>query len=398
MSFFALYLAGQFSIEVTIIGVCSLFNHEVDCLVSSATYANDVLEICTDCGLCVEECLFLKKTGKQPREVSRLLADNPKQQMQLAYSCALCSLCGVLCPVGLDLGKLFLEARRRLVDEGVGPLSGHLFYLSDKKWNINTLYRDNYGIDYSDLIKPSSSTVFFPGCSMATFSPKLTRAVFKRISSNIESLGLVIDCCHKPIRDLGLQKRYEDAVNVLDKKLDEMNASKVITACPMCHSTLTDCLRNKEVVTVYELLNESDIQTTNEVVTIHDSCADRDKGVVGSKVRGILKGFNIVEMEHSREKSICCGAGGLMSAVDQDLALSLVKTRLDEAKATNASNLVVYCVTCANMLQAQPSSVKVTHVLNMIFGMLDDYTQMQANLQRMFTGPKAKENMLKLTS
>jgi hypothetical protein len=48
------------------------------------------------------------------------------------------------------------------------------------------------------------------------------------------------------------------------------------------------------------------------------------------------------------------------------------------------------------MLSAVPSQLKIRHALNLLLEVDEDYSQIQPNLQRLFTGPKAKENIQKL--
>ena len=232
---------------------------------------------------------------------------------------------------------------------------------------------------------------------MSTFAPKLTRTIFSQLKRFNGSVGILIDCCQKPIHDLGLQERFEKAIEKLKQRVAEQGAKRVITACPNCYYTLKQCL-GVEVVSIYDALPEAAFKKITGVITIHDSCPDREEGLFGRKVRSILSGCQIIEMKHSKENTICCGAGGLASAVDPDLALTYVKMRLEEAKATQAEYLVTYCVTCVNMLTSVPSEIKIIHALNLLLGVDEDYSQIQPNLQRLFTGPRAKENIQKIVS
>ncbi|MEM4298015.1 MAG: (Fe-S)-binding protein, partial [Nitrososphaerota archaeon] len=335
---------------------------------------------------------------KSPLQLSKALIEDHQGYKNLIYSCFLCGLCASVCPLSLSPKEMFEEWRRKLVDEGVAPLKNHAFSMTDKKWNIYTLYRENYGIDYSDLMKSSCETAFFPGCNMATFAPQLTREVLRLVNSSFPSSGIVVECCQKPIHDIGLQKRFEDALGRLQLKLSGLGVKKLITACPNCFYTLRENLQGIEVITVYNLIEEKDIRIpSTQKITIHDSCPDRAEGLFASKVRGLLKNLQIVEMEHSRDRALCCGAGGLSSTVSQDLALANVKKRLEEARNVNADLILTYCVTCMNMLRVIPSKAKVLHVLNLILGVEEDYSQVQSNLQKLFTGPKAKENIMKIT-
>ena len=53
-------------------------------------------------------------------------------------------------------------------------------------------------------------------------------------------------------------------------------------------------------------------------------------------------GYSIEEMAHNRERSICCGSGGMVPAVAPELARKMTDFRLSEA----TRDLVTYCASC----------------------------------------------------
>ena len=59
-----------------------------------------------------------------------------------------------------------------------------------------------------------------------------------------------------------------------------------------------------------------------------------------------MLGVTLVEMAESRENAACCGGGGLLKAVDVDLAGDLAENRTQQAMATGATALISSCVTC----------------------------------------------------
>ncbi len=332
--------------------------------------------------------------NRNPKKITELL-NNYKKEQSMVYSCSLCGLCDLLCPEGLRLQEIFYKYRKRLVDEGTSPSKNHLLYMTDKMWNIFTAYQDNYKIDYSDLIRTNCENIFFPGCAMSSFFPKITRMAFKYVESKLPSLGLMLDCCYKPLYDIGFQKRFEIAINELDKKITNIGANKVITACPTCYHVLKKNM-GKEVISIYEILDENHIENKELKITIHDSCMDREKTIIGNQIRSLLRRFNITEMKHSKDKTICCGAGGLVACIDPDLCLSMVKRRLDEAKEARADLLLTYCYNCLLMLTSLSSKVKVSHILNLFFRVEENYSLIRSNLQKLFSGSIGKENYQKI--
>jgi Fe-S oxidoreductase len=289
-------------------------------------------------------------------------------------------------------------------------------FLSDKKYNVYSIYRSANSIDYGDLVKQKTKTILFPGCSMGTFFPKLTRALYQNLAKTEPDLGILMDCCQKPLKDLGLNERYEKATAKLDAKLDAMGAQKIITACPSCLAVLRERFKDREVVSCYSELSpvkdqvvipsfgkEVTVEVGSRVrdygrakITVHDSCSDREYGLVGPQVRRLLSqagGAEIVEMVHSGKNSMCCGSGGLVPAFDPALATEVKRRRIDEAESSGAEMMVTYCATCASAFRSggDPSKVEVRHALELLLGVKEDYDAIQKNLEKLFGPGKRKE-------
>ena len=72
-------------------------------------------------------------------------------------------------------------------------------------------------------------------------------------------------------------------------------------------------------------------------------------------------GYTVEEMAHNRERSICCGSGGMVPAVAPELAKKMTDFRLSEA----TRDLVTYCASCrARLAKAGHPTL---HVLDLPF-------------------------------
>jgi Fe-S oxidoreductase len=131
-------------------------------------------------------------------------------------------------------------------------------------------------------------------------------------------------------------------------------------------------------------------------ITVHDSCSDREYGVVGPQVRQLLsqaKDVEMVEMVHNGRNSMCCGSGGLVPAFDPELASEVKRRRIGEAESSGAEVMVTYCATCANAFRSggDPSKVEVRHALELLLGVKEDYDAIRKNLEKLFGPGKRKE-------
>jgi Fe-S oxidoreductase len=141
----------------------------------------------------------------------------------------------------------------------------------------------------------------------------------------------------------------------LKDKILSLGIKRLIMACPNCFYELKKALINQEIeiITVYDVLKEQESPELRSIAngmtcTVHDSCPDRFEGTLGTQVREALqgRGYQIVEMEDSRDKTICCGSGGQISHFRPEFAQELVQKRISEAEKTGAETLVAYCLSC----------------------------------------------------
>lgn len=336
----------------------------------------EVLNKCTECRLCVNECPFLTWLGKTPREVSQDLLGTINGLKTYPFSCFLCGLCKVVCPNKIDVPEMFHEARRALASKLLSSNTYYKLLLPDEEHFLAYEYKKRKKISYENLAPNRYfKYAFFPGCAMSYSSPKAILVLYDMLNDNLKDVGIIDLCCGKPIYDLGLTARATRWLihRVIDR-LRGHECKVVITACPNCYYYLKHTLTGEfKVVTIYELLlNELRGRVEDLVLTIHDSCPDRFNGLFAKLVREILSGCKLIEMEHSKERTICCGSGGLVSCISPQLTLSLINIRINEAIRTGAQIMTVYCYNCAISFWSVQPSIEVKHVLNLVLKVEDE--------------------------
>jgi len=100
-----------------------------------------------------------------------------------------------------------------------------------------------------------------------------------------------------------------------------------------------------------------------EVFNIHDACGARHLPEVQEALRRLTAamGHTVEEMSHNRERNICCGAGGMVPAVNAPLAQKMTDFCLSEA----SRDLITYCATCRARFAA--AGRPALHVLELLF-------------------------------
>jgi hypothetical protein len=144
-------------------------------------------------------------------------------------------------------------------------------------------------------------------------------------------------------------------------------------------------------------INSNEIQLTNKIslkVTIHDNCYSKAGGGKYWDIpRQLLHklGCIIIETEHNKENSLCCGFGSGASWVKSfsvafDI-LTVAQQKFKEAEATKADALVSYCGGCLYLLWAARelfgSQIDIYHIVELIrLGMGEKINHPKANIQR----------------
>ncbi|GEA16879.1 (Fe-S)-binding protein [Moorella sp. E306M] len=361
---------------------------------SGAGPRRELAEKCTACGQCAASCLLLEEIGEAPLDIACRGAT-----VEEAFSCSLCELCTAVCPIGLSPAGMFAAKRVEAIAGGEFPIDDYRYLYPDRELNICKLYREKCNIHYQELpVDQEGEVAFFPGCTMITYGPDLTRAAFHHLAELWPRVTFLTDCCGKPLYQMGLKERGENFTAFLKDKLKKLGVRLLVTACPNCFYELRNRLAPEgiEVRTIYE--NWGPGAAGKGLITIHDSCPDRHEGIFARQVRKALRnsGYQLVEMEHHGPNTFCCGSGGQISHFRPDLAMALTDRRLEEASDTGAGILAGYCLSCVLNFARAASGFRVRHVLDILLGQEEDYSEIKKRAKALFSGPEGEENWRRL--
>ena len=356
---------------------------------NGVTYA---IDDCVECGACANDCSFLRESGESPAAMARREITTSE-----AYSCSLCGLCAAVCQQGVNPMEMFAGRRREAVANNEIEIEEYRYMFPDRKNNVMSVYRQESGIDYSETDSfNAAESCFFPGCTLMTYSPALTRETFTRLKSSGACQEMWTECCGKPLNQLGLQQRLENMQSNLKQFVKDHHIKRLITACPGCYYELREIFNADELTiqTIYEVLAADNRDHSGDGrYTIHDSCPDRSEGVFGRQVRQALEQQNCTmsEMKHNRENTICCGSGGQQSHFRPDLAEEVVQTRQNEVQQTGAETLVGYCMSCVLKYDGKMPGVSVVHALSLLLDVDMDYRGAKERAGKILSGPRGEQ-------
>ncbi|MDR3149587.1 MAG: NAD(P)-binding protein [Oscillospiraceae bacterium] len=300
-----------------------------------------------DCNKCGEACSMLRNFKKDPHRIAlEFFADShvnpPLSTHSLgreAYSCNNCGACKEVCPKGIDLGELFSSYRRMRAENGTVPTAFHDIFLRRAE-EFNAAGRIIMPKDGSDYL-------FFPGCSVAVELPGTTEKLYTYLRERY-GVGLLERCCGSPSMWAGEGGDQFDLSGEVDGKT-------IIYACPSCHETLSNQYPNLKLVSVYELIEPSDI--SGEYALFH-ACASRSNTPLRQTVEKLCTDSKLAV---SKSALRCCGYGGQTLLANPD---NYDQWSTDSA---NLSGLpyIVYCGNCRETFKRK--NKEVYHILELLF-------------------------------
>ncbi|WP_031513695.1 pyridine nucleotide-disulfide oxidoreductase/dicluster-binding protein [Desulfofalx alkaliphila] len=324
------------------------------------------------CLECVKVCQYMSHFQGYPKKFIRQINHNLKmvkgrhEANILINSCSLCGLCQKVCPEGLNLGELCHEARIEMVRKGKMPPSAHDFPIRDMEFSNSeqcVLSRHQPGYQ-------SSEYIFFPGCQLSASAPDHVERAYAYLTEHIsDGVGLILRCCGAPAQWSGRSDLFMAELQKIKEQWQQMGRPKMIMACSTCYHLFKKDLPEIKIMSLWEAyhrygLPEAGGMQRSTVVAVHDACTGRDESHVHEIVRKILgqMGFQIEELPTSRDKTQCCGYGGMMQFANKGLADDVVKRRINES----AADYVVYCAICRDNFAAKGK--KTYHLLDLIYG------------------------------
>lgn len=327
-----------------------------------------------ECLECVKVCPYLETFKGYPKKYAREIYNNEsivmgsRQANTLINSCSLCGLCQAVCPEDFAMQDLCLEARRGMVRRGKMPPSAHEFALLDMEFNQSERF-------YMARCEPGmerTSFVFFPGCQLSATRPDQTLSVYEHLRKHLDDgVGLMLGCCGAPAHWAGREDLFSEQVDRFRKSWRKLGKLRVVASCSTCLLMLKKNLPETDAVSLWEVLSDTaspELQFRPKMPpAIHDPCTTRDDEKSQSFVRRLLVqlGVPFTELELGRDKTECCGFGGLMQNANPALAREIIGRRA----AQNDADYLTYCAMCRDSLASVGK--RVIHMLDLFFPLKD---------------------------
>lgn len=222
-----------------------------------------------------------------------------------------------------------------------------------------------------------SSTVYFPGC-ITYFKFRESYQLYQKIFSKLGIDFRVLDpiCSGLEPWEAGYNN---EARKIAKKNLDIFNqegVKSIITSSPGCYKIFSQNYPEMlpywdiEVKNLWELILEK-LKDKNhlikekamEIITYHDPCYLGRYCKIYEEPREILEliGYQVKEMDNSKEESFCCGSCGNLPSISPLLANKIAKERILQAKRIGVRKMVVIGFENYNLLKnnSKDTGVKI---------------------------------------
>lgn len=334
--------------------------------------------MCIQCGKCTAGCPIAYKTDFNLRALiyDILIEDSFEfEDPEVLWDCTTCYTCSTRCPKDVLPADVVTALRSALVEEGKVPRSiGVALTSIFRRGNPLELAREDraawsVGLPVKNALEEPVDVLYYAGCT-PSYDPrgqKVAEAIVKVLTQagvDLGTLGGHENCCGSEVRRVGEADLFEMLVEEGSEVLSAAQTRQMITTSPHCfdafikHYAPTDYPIRHYTQYVAELISKGSLSFGGSIdakVTYHDPCYLGKQNGIYDEPRAILRsipGLELIEMDRSRETSLCCeGGGGKMWFEGTNPDVRLAHERIQEAIDIGAQYVATACPFCLIMLE-----------------------------------------------
>lgn len=301
------------------------------------------------------------------------------ENIEALWQCTTCGACMQECPVMIEHVPAIVDMRRSLVmmEANFPNLLQSAFTNLENNatpWAFPAAERADWAAGTGVLTaaeKPEFEYLFWVGCagSFDDRAKQISLALSKLMQIagvDFVILGTEEQCNGDVARRTGQEYLADMLVKSNIETMNRYNVRKIVTFCPHCFNTLKNEYplfgANFEVYHHTEFLRKliadgrlklKPLDKIEETIVYHDSCYIGRYNNIYDKPREILNyvaGKGVKEPKRSRDKGLCCGAGGGQMFMEETQGKRVNIERTEELLEKGPDTIAVNCPFCMTMI------------------------------------------------
>jgi Fe-S oxidoreductase len=293
------------------------------------------------------------------------------------WSCTTCGACEAECPLLVEYIDKIVDLRRGMVDEGNVPQSlqkplkalegrGNPYGKMEKKradWAGAKDFQQICPVKTLDG-KNGADTLYFVD-SITSYDDRMqsigraTAKILGHIGENFGILGAAEKDSGHEVRRFGEETLFMALRDQNAGAIQSCGAKRIVTADPHAYNALKHDYKNLPPVEhISQVIARgvksgkikfNPVENAGDVYTYHDPCyLGRHNGIYEDPraVLDAIPGLKRVEMKRSRDRSFCCGGGGLMLFYEPKEEQRMGVKRVQMAAEAGANVIVTACPFC----------------------------------------------------
>ncbi|UCH87579.1 MAG: (Fe-S)-binding protein [Dehalococcoidia bacterium] len=332
---------------------------------------------CFQCGVCTAICplgLVKGETISIRKMVRQAQLGLPGWADGL-WECTTCLWCESRCPHEVDITRAILGLRQlawkeREVPEGLPTLLWDV-YFDGNTWGRPPSERPLWTKDVTVKEFSSDDEILLYVGDDAAYDRRIQK-VGRALVSVLEAAGVTFGTlgehepsCGDAVRSVGHGEYAAEIIDANARLFQEAGVKTAVTVSPHSYDMFANRYPNLSgdfrplhySQYLLELIEGERLKFENELplkVTYHDPCYLSRRNGICDEPRQVLQsipGLELVEMERSREDTLCCGGGGGRMWMETAAGERFSDLRVPEAAETGAEVVVTCCPYCLSCLE-----------------------------------------------
>ena len=340
---------------------------------------------CIQCGKCTGGCPVSVRSPLNPRRLiyEALLGErfNPVERTEI-WECTTCATCAERCPKEVRPYEVILALRSDVVESGrVKPSVRDALestFMHGNPWGRVREKRTEWlgDLHITVLEEGDKTDLLYYICCTAAYDPRIQElsrgmvTVLQKTGIDFSILGNEESCCANEMNELGEKGLFEMAQKKNMESFGKFSFPMMITISPHCYHAFNNEYSDLQFQVFHytqlfsRWIRESKLKFKGELVkkvTYHDPCFLGKQNKIFDEPRHIIQslpGVEFLEMDRSRERSLCCeGGGGRMWMESESSEERLAEVRVKDAVQMGAEIIATACPFCLLTLE---DAVKTT--------------------------------------